>query len=445
QAEGKQVEIRIEGLDTRADRQALQGLKDPVMHLLRNAIGHGIEPPQSRARRGKSPTGRIDFALTRQGNHLVLRVEDDGAGLDRDRIADEAARRGLLPPGEAAPSTPEALTRLLLLPGFTTTRVVTEIAGRGIGLAVVDKAVRQLQGSFVLAPAEPSGTVATITVPLVVAGHRLLLMKSGEHSYGIPAESVDRLYRFAPDDIMTVNGAMAVMPAGMREPVRLASLAGLLGAPDGAVAGRDGKTLAVAIKAAGASLYVAVDSCSAVQDAVIHDLDAAVPGIALVMGGIVQADGSVVTVLNPAALIAASARTPQAHAMPLQPAPERESRPLILVVDDSITTRTLEKSILESHGFRVRLSVDGVDALEQLDRERPDLVIVDIEMPRMDGFELLHAMKGDRRIADIPVVLVTSRDDASDRRKGLALGAEAYIVKQRFDQRALLETIEQIL
>ncbi len=225
----------------------------------------------------------------------------------------------------------------------------------------------------------------------------------------------------------------------------LISLAQLLGYTDISVKG-DGKFIsAVLLKSDESRLAVAVDAFVAVQDSVVQDLDAALSRLDLIAGGVMLRDGSVSLVVNPPALIANASDARRQWLLDTRPEARARATPLVLVVDDSITTRTLEKSILEAKGFQVRLSVDGVDALEQLRQERVDLVIVDVEMPRMDGFGLLHAMKRDERLVDIPVVLVTSRDSPQDRRKGLALGAEAYIVKQSFDQTRLLEAIEQIL
>lgn len=445
QTEGKQLDVEVEGLDTRADRQVLQVLKDPVMHLLRNAVSHGIEMPDMRRKLGKPEVGRISLNVTTQRNRLVVRIEDDGHGLDRARIMKEAFSRGMRPENAPAPDNIEALAAILLQPGFTTAHQVTEISGRGIGLSVVDKAVRQLQGSFRISAGERAGTVATISVPLAVASSRLLLVQCKQHTYGIPADQVQRLCRLATSDIITIKGAPMVLFDGEDDPVPVASLAELLGEADARVTG-DGKTiLTVVLKSDTARVAVAVDAFVAVQDSVIHDLDAALPGLGLVMGGLITADGTVSTVISPAALISAALESKRSWALATHAPATSSEAPLILVVDDSITTRTLEKSILEAKGFRVRLSVDGLDALEKLRHERVDLVIVDVEMPRMDGFQLLHAMKNDPRLVDIPVVLVTSRDSPQDKGKGLALGAEAYIVKQRFDQRELIETIEQIL
>jgi two-component system chemotaxis sensor kinase CheA len=445
QAERKQVEIEVEGLETRADRQVLQALKDPVMHLLRNAVSHGIEAPDVRMRRGKPAAGRIAIKMATQGNRLIIRIADDGYGLDRARIVKEALRRGVLREDASVAGNVVALTPLLVQPGFTTAREVTEISGRGIGLSVVDKAVRQLQGTFDLSPGERAGTVASVAVPLMVASHRLLLAQCNGHTYAIPTHNVQRLCRFAVEGITTVNGKSMIVSEDEDDPLPLASLAQLLGHTDTAVDSTGTSILVVSLRSGPARLGVAVDRLVGVQDAIVHDLDGALRKLSLVMGGIILADGGIATVINPTALIESGREPGHQWSFDKRPPVESRKAPLIMVVDDSITTRTLEKSILEARGFRVRLSVDGVDALEKLSQEPVDLVIADIEMPRMDGFELLHAMKGDQRVAEIPVILVTSRDNAQDRRKGLALGADAYIVKQRFDQSALIETIDQIL
>jgi len=444
QADDKRVDFSMFGLDAQADRQVLQRLKDPVMHLLRNAVSHGIEPSDERRRRGKPAEGRISLSLSTQGGQLEVCVADDGRGLDRARIVQEAARRGLLRDGAEAPSDTEALTQLLLQPGFTTARTVTEVAGRGIGLSVVDKAIRQLRGGFVLSPASPAGTVAKIRVPLPVAGSRVLLVRSAQHAFAIPAAAVRSLRRVSVSDITTVGGASAVVASDGGEPMPLVRLADLLEHTNPPPAG-DGDMPVVILAAGSTPLAMAVDALVAVRDSVIHDLDPVVAGQGLAAGAVMLADGAVAILLNPAALAQAARRSEARWSLEAQGAARSKEAPLVLVVDDSITTRTLEKSIFEARGFRVCLSVDGVDALEQLRQQRPNVVIADIEMPRMDGFELLHAMKGDRNLSDIPVVLVTSRDDPQDRLKGLALGAEAYIVKQRFDQTELLQAIEQIV
>ena len=439
--DGKEVEIDVDGLGLKADRVILQALKDPVMHLLRNAVAHGIERPETRRERGKPPIGQIAFRISAERNQLTIRIEDDGAGLDRGRILEEARRRGVLNKTAALPDSAEAVTALLLRPGFSTERRVTELAGRGMGLSVVDKAIGPLQGRFALAPRDPDGTAAIITVPLSVASSQFLLVRCGQ-LYAIPFRCIERIERVPLRDIVWAEGRPAYIGHARKEMVPLARLADLIG--ETGIGPLDGDLQIVLIKSGNGLFGLVVESLAGLQDALVHDLDDAVSGLEWIAGGLVQPDSSVCPVVNCAAL--------EAQALGIKPswtsaaAPRTEKRPAeILVVDDSITTRTLEKSILEARGFRVALSVDGQDAIETLRRRPVDLVIADVEMPRMDGFELVHAIKTDPLLAGIPVVLVTSRNDERDQRKGLALGADAYLVKQRFDARKLLETIDQIL
>jgi two-component system chemotaxis sensor kinase CheA len=310
---------------------------------------------------------------------------------------------------------------------------------------VVDKAVRQLQGAFELRPRTSGGTTARISVPLAVSGNRLLLARCRSQTFGIPVQWVERLYRIPKEEITTIKGEPAIQPDGLDAAVPLVSLAQLLGHGDTAVNDNGGMISIALLRMDEARLAIGVDEVGSMQDGIVQDLDAALSQIDLISGGAILNDGSVALVLNPPALIGRAAESRRQWAVDSGDAGAAPLPPLVLVVDDSITTRTLERSILEARGYRVLLSVDGLDALDQLRRESVDLVVVDIEMPRMDGFELLRAMKQDEALSDTPVILVTSRDNPQDRHKGLTLGAEAYIVKQRFDQRDLLTAIEQIL
>jgi two-component system chemotaxis sensor kinase CheA len=376
--------------------------------------------------------------LSSHRGRLAIVIEDDGGGLDRERIAAEAERRGL---------SADDLAEVLVQPGFSTAARLTEISGRGIGLSIVDKAVRRMRGAFEIAGRAPHGTAATITVPLSISGERVLTVSCGEQSYCVPAYAIERVRRVSADEISTIGGAPFIAAAdGGGEPLPLSDLARLLGRT-GASRADSGRPLAVmTLRVDEARLGLVVDSFGAVDDVVVHDLEPTVASARFADGSVVLRDGAAAFLLNPRELIkAAGEPSTRGEAFEPVPAAERQAISEILVVDDSITTRTLEKSILEATGYRVRLSTDGIDALEQLQQKPVDLVIADIEMPRMDGFGLLHAMRGDPQLKDTPVILVTSRDDPEDRRKGLALGAQAYIIKQRFDQRDLLAAIEQIL
>ncbi|MFC3675358.1 hybrid sensor histidine kinase/response regulator [Ferrovibrio xuzhouensis] len=443
---GKQVFVTIRGGDTRADRDVLQALKDPIMHLLRNAVAHGIELPEQRMRNGKASEGRVTIHISTQRSHLLVSIRDDGAGLDRERIRLAAEQHGLVSgigefSGEAAD-----LTRVLVRPGFSTAETISEISGRGVGLSVVDEAVRRLQGTFRLATVAPSGTEATITVPLAAIGSRVLEVRCQGEAFAIPIHAVQRLHRLPVDAAQMADGAPAVALPGSKELVPLVSLGYLLGLDRDRVSATAGGMMAVILmRSGGAVAGIVVDELVSVEDAVIHGTEDTLPGHELLAGVVSLSGGNIISVINPSAMLKAAAEVPRHLSAAPVAAPQESHAPLILVVDDSITTRTLERSILEAMGYRVKLGVDGRNALSLLVEERPDLVISDIEMPRMDGFELLYAMKNDERFSGIPVILVTSRDSDNDRRKGLTLGASAYIVKQSFDQRQLIEAVEQIL
>ncbi len=280
-----------------------------------------------------------------------------------------------------------------------------------------------------------------MSVPLSIATQRLLLVGCGGQTYALPLHAVERLHRVAPREIETVEGKPTVVLAGRSMPV--AHLAALLGAA------RDehdaGAVVLVAVLRSGARrMAVVVDALLAERDALVKPLDGPAARVATLAGGLILEDGAVALVLNPVALLAnasgrASLPTPRAAPKVVK------KNPTVLVVDDSLTTRTLEKSILEVHGYTVRIAVDGVEALAKLRAELVDLVITDVEMPRMDGFELIEEMKKDPRLARLPVIVVTSLAKREDQERGLALGADAYIVKRKFDHQDLLETIRQIL
>jgi two-component system chemotaxis sensor kinase CheA len=441
--EGKEVAFEVSGLEAEADRMVLQALKDPVMHLLRNAVSHGIESPDDRRAKGRPLTGRVALRVEARGNRLRIAAEDDGRGIDLKRVAEVAVRRGLLSESEAAAAPPQELTRLIFQPGFSTARAVTELSGRGMGLSVAYEAVTRLQGEIALRHREGPGTAVVLSVPLTVSTHRLLLVACQGQTFGIPAHGVERLHRVQTQEVETVEGRPVVRLQG--QPVPLASLAHLLGLGEPAVSVEGGALPVVALKSGDRRLAVAVDALLSVQDSLIQDLGTPVEGADRLSGGVLLEDGSVCLALNPAGLFRAFQGSGGAPALRTTgPAPEKGT-PAILVVDDSITTRTLEKSILEAHGYQVQVAVDGAEALDRLRAERVDLVVADIQMPRVDGFALLQEMKKDQRLAQIPVILVTSMERREDQERGLALGADAYIVKRKFDQRELLEAIEQMV
>ncbi len=434
--ERKDIAVHVSGLEVRADRGVLHALKDPLLHLVRNAVVHGIEAPDARRAAGKTARGNVSVTLGLRGRALQLRVADDGQGIDAAAVDDRARALGLLGADDSAAEGDASLLRLILRAGLSTAAEVSELSGRGMGLSVVHEAARRL-GGYIEAASEPgAGTTFTLSVPSVVARRRLLTFMAGGGRYALPLDCVRQVRRAPAGALVAVEGRWLVRDAG----------AELVAVALGPLAA-DGPLRLIEVQLAGERRYaLVVEEFGVIVDRIVEDSGlAGAAGEAVI--GCATIDGRVVApVLDPAWLqtlgagegtVSITARATAAKA----PA----AKPTVLIADDSITTRTLEKSLLEARGYRVLVATDGHEALATLGHAPVDVVVADIEMPRTDGFALVEEMKGDARFAAIPVILVTSRDADSDRRRGLALGADAYIVKQRFDERELVETIEQLV
>ena len=435
--ENKEIDFRLSGSGVRADRIVLQALKDPVMHLLRNAISHGLETPAERVSQGKSPVGLLTLRLDSERGRLIVEVDDDGRGVDLKKVDD------LLSQGEPGLHSSEELERAIFRPGFSTSATVNHLSGRGMGLSVVYETVHRLQGDVNLGQKQGVGASFLLSVPLSISTTHLLLLSCAGQTFGMPSHAIERLYRIRFELVETLEGKPMVKLDG--QPVPLYRLANLLGIADESPS-LPGEILAVMVLKSGARRFaIWADEFLSERDALIKDLGMPSPTTGNVSGGAFLRDGTVFVVLNPAGVVASCTSSPAAP-MPQRDRPTVEALAHgILVVDDSITSRSLERSILEAHGFRVRTAVDGLDALEMLGVEIADLIITDIQMPRLDGFGLVEAVKADSRFNRIPVIIVSSLERAEDQEKGLLLGADAYIVKRKFDQTELLDAIGQML
>ena len=452
---GRDVHVRSIGLDIQVDRQVLQALKDPVMHLLRNAVSHGAEPPEERVAKGKPERAEVSLELASRGGRLAISVRDDGRGPNLARIEQVAVERGLLQPRDAGhlPPMMDQLLSLVFTPGFSTAGEVDRLSGRGMGLSVVAEAVRKLQGSVLLRPRYPHGTEVLLNVPFTAARQPLLLLEAEERTFGLPSHAVERLLRLPASTLESVEGrpTARIEIGGEDVIVPVVALATLTGSPNAPLPTEAGHVKAVLVRHGSRTCALAVNAFHDVRTMLVSDVQAI--GLNELVSGTVLLENELpALVLSPDKLVEHWVKNEgklAAGGLGLTRwAPEEERRArTILVVDDSITTRTLEKSILEAQGYAVLLSVDGIDALHVLSSGEAivDLVIADVEMPRMDGFGLLQAIKNDQRLSTLPVILMTSRADPEDVRKGLDLGASAYITKQKFDQRELLATIGQVL
>ena len=452
---GSEVEVHMSGLDLPVDRAMLQALKDPVLHALRNALSHGAEPAQVRSRLGKPPALTIGLEVAAQGGRLVIAVTDDGAGPNLTAIAATARRRGLLMEG-AAPD-PDAILAVVFEPGFSTSASVDTLSGRGIGLSVVSDTVGRLNGTVRLQPREPWGTALTMSLPLSAARRNLLLVAAAGDTYALPSRSIERLLRLNRGEVASVIGRPTLRISDQDGKstslpiIRLGDLIGVVGEPP---TSETSGMNAVLLRGGNRRCVLEVDRLLDVRTLLMMPAPPVVEDMRLFSGTIIDGDRPILVldvdeVVSRAADARPSATVPRSRDVETatKGTIAATQRSTILVVDDSITTRTLEKGILEAAGYRVVVCVDGQDALDRMRAgiEPIDLVVADVEMPRLDGFGLLEALRKEASFARLPIILMTSRGNPDDVARGLALGADAYLTKQSFDQGRLLETIGQLL
>ncbi len=461
---GKEAVLTILGGDTEVDKRILEGIKDPLTHILRNAIDHGIEKPDKRQSLGKARTGQITLSAEQNGKEILIRVSDDGTGLDIEAIRQAVTR---MPAAQRGGRDPRTMTESELIDsmfflGISTSRMITDVSGRGVGLNVVRNNIEDLHGRIDVDWRPGEGTIFTLVLPLALTGTRGLLVRSAGQLFAIPINNVERTLSLQPAEIFTVEGHDAIQYGD--HPVTLVRLNEVLELNEKGRSGLDnGKELSAIILAVGDLLssqqgavrqarQVAfiIDELAGEQEIVIKDLGKQLSRVGGISGATVLGSGEVVLVLNAADLMKLTVRRSNrsiletlADQSGLETQTERKT---ILVVDDSITTRTLEKNILEAAGYNVTIATDGYEALGVLrSAEKPNLVVTDIVMPRMDGFELTRQIKSDAQLSSLPVILVTSLDSAEDKERGIEVEADAYIVKSSFDQVNLLETIRQLI
>ncbi|RRR74400.1 MAG: hybrid sensor histidine kinase/response regulator [Candidatus Viridilinea halotolerans] len=443
-AANKRVALNLDDRGAEADRQVLEQLREVLMHLLRNAVDHGIELPEERLAKGKPEVGTITLHAEVSGDRLRLVVEDDGAGLDHEAIKRRALASGLMSNAEIERATAGELYDLIFLPGFSTRQTVSALSGRGVGLDVVRTRVERMHGRVSVEFVPGQGTSFIIDVPLSLTSSHGLLLRSGGNIYVLPLDAVQRIVMPEPGQIQSLEGR-PVLRLDQRA-LPLATLDDLLGLSGERASGTRG--LALLLGSGERQIACLVESILGEQELVVHRLPPPLQRVRFVSGATILADGRVVPILDAVDLVRATAGA-QRSLSPEAAEEQTQRVPMILVADDSITTRTLEKNILEAAGYRVSLATDGQEALEELRRLNDDggcdLLLSDIDMPRLNGFDLTAQVRSDNKLRHLPVVLVTSLDSPADRERGVAAGADAYIVKRSFDQQTLLETIAQLI
>jgi len=442
--EGKQVNFVVEGGETRADKRILEEMKDPLMHILRNAIDHGIESPEERQRHGKPPTATLRLRGYQTPTMIVLEVSDDGRGLDLEKIKHTSLKRGLCRPDELEAMTPAQIQGLIFTPGFSTAPLVTEVSGRGVGLDVVRTNVEKLKGAIALDSTPGLGCTIRIQLGLTLATAHVLIVTVNGSPYAIPVEAVQTATLVDPEEIFMIEGRATIVRED--QPLSVAYLSHLLELPEPEDVRRKRaqRIPCIILSVGGDRLGLFVDALVDEQDVVTKPQSKLLKRVRNISGATILGTGDVCMVLNPTDLLKSVRR--QAVALtPTLTHQEAIEKHRVLLVEDSIATRTQEKRILEAAGFEVVTAVDGLDGFNKLQTRPFDAVVSDVQMPNLDGLGLTARIRQHREYNEIPIILVTSLASDEDKRRGAEAGANAYITKGSFNQDILLETLHRLI
>lgn len=439
----KNAQLVIHGADVELDKKVLELLKDPLVHLLRNSVDHGIELPEERAARGKSEVGTVTVAVSQRGGNVHITVADDGKGIDPGGIRRSAVKKGLMSEAETENLSDEEAQLLIFNAGFSTKEEVTAFSGRGVGMDVVKSQIEELQGRINLRSTPGRGSEFHLILPISLATIRGLIIRIGLDRYAVPLHSVEKIITILPPKIYKVEGNL--MFDYDDEPMMVLHMADVLERPRDEL--RHDRLPALVVAGGERRMAFLVDDFISEQEMVVKPLGKQLHRVRNVAGATLLGTGQPIVILNITDMIK-SAMGGRISRKPIviERKPEEEKEippPRILVVDDSITTRTLERNILMGAGYQVMTANDGVEALALLETEPFDLVVTDIEMPRINGFDLVEWIRQSQVYGQIPVILVTSLESKEHRERGLKVGADAYIVKSGFEQAHLLEVINQ--
>jgi two-component system, chemotaxis family, sensor kinase CheA len=442
----KDVRFVVQGGDITADKLILEEIKDPLMHMIRNAVDHGIESPAERKAAGKPAQATVRLGASRVGSRIVIELVDDGRGLNLDRIRETALQRKLHTQDELASMTVEHVQQLIFVPGFSTNTMITDVSGRGVGLDVVRKNVENLKGAIEIESEVGKGCIIRVSLPVTVATSRVLLVQASGQTYALPVEYIQSMFVIEMADIFTIEGRMTAQREG--KPLSITRLSEFLALPSADVISSGPREPSsscpcVALRVGPAQLGILVDDLLGDQEVVVRQPSAFLSELRHMSGTTILGTGEICIVLNPGELIASA----QGRGNPVRISAdeEKDSPTVILLAEDSLTTRTQERRILERAGYQVVTAVDGLDAYNKSRSQVFDGIISDVEMPNMTGLVLTEKIRQDPRYAEIPVILVTSLAKEADRQRGLEAGANAYITKGSFDQRVLLDTLERLL
>ncbi len=435
---GKEIEFNVHNAEGELDRNMLDRMVPPLEHMLRNAVDHGIERAEVRRGYNKPEAGRIDLRVSREAGDVVIEIADDGGGIDVESVRAKAIENGLMMPD--ARLRDDEILQFVLAAGFSTAKSVTQISGRGVGMDVVHSAVKQLGGSITIVSVPGKGTRFIVRLPFTVSVNRALMVSVGEDQYAIPLNTIEGIVRVSGVELEKLyrpdGGGFEY--AGMQYRVRY--LGSFIGRDHVALSDR-GSVPVVLVRAGDRAVAVHVDGVQGSREIVVKSLGPQFAGVGGISGATILGDGSVVVILDLIALIRAQTTPSLANGTPTGVV----DRPIcVMVVDDSVTVRKVTSRLLERQGMDVILAKDGVEAVAMLQERRPDIMLLDIEMPRMDGFEVARQIRHDERLANLPIVIISSRTGSKHQERAAELGVNRFLGKP-FHENELLATIEELV
>ncbi len=443
-AKGKEIQLTMEGTEIEIDRRVLEGIRDPLTHLIRNSIDHGIEDKSTRLARGKPEKGTITISVSySSGSRAEIQVADDGSGIDPEQIKKVAIARNFLTPKEAESLSDADAVDLIFLSDISTSPIITDTSGRGLGCAIVRDNTEGLGGEITVRTTKGQGTIFTISIPLSLATFQGLLVSVSDHLFVLPIQSVNRAGRVKDGNIATVENRMMIQLPDIQ--VAAVSLASVLQIPPSGERKPVQEQSFVLLGSGKRKIAVLVDTVFGSYPLIVKNMGKQIRKLDHITGMTILGDGTVVPVLHVKEIVgsALSGKTP---VVPLKDTENpKEVKHHVIIVEDSITSRMMLKNILEGAGYLVEIAADGMEAFEKLKGDNFDIVVSDVDMPRMNGFTLCEKIRDDAKLQEIPVVLVTSLDSQEDREHGIRCGADAYIVKSSFDQTNLLEIMKRLL
>ena len=435
----KKAELAIEGASGELDRQVLERMMPPFEHMLRNAVAHGIETPEERKKKGKNESGTITIALHREGSEVVVEVSDDGAGMNLKAIRDKGVSLGMVRADQHL--SDDDIIQLILEPGFSTAGSVSTLSGRGVGMDVVANEIKKLGGALHMETKQGQGSRFTIRLPLTLAISHALILRANDELYALPLPTVEGVVRLSRTEVEAHLGPEAPPFEYGGHKYKFQHLAFYVGREPGPLPDGDVTVPVILVRAGEHSTGLVTDELVGSREIVVKSVGPQIAAIRGISGATILGDGRIVIILDIGALVRTDFR---ARTEPVMPREKTDTRSVALVVDDSITVRRVTQRLLERNGMRVLTARDGVDAMEMLQEHTPDIILLDIEMPRMDGYEVATQVRADARLAGIPIIMITSRVGEKHRARAIEIGVDDYLGKP-YQEAQLLEAIEPLI